>query len=52
MIFYSYAVFSSSLNLSAIIAMNSEFVGFPFAADIVYFKCFNLYRLYSLYQFS
>ena len=31
-----YADFNSSLNLSAIIAINSEFVGFPFAAEIVY----------------
>ena len=30
-----YALFNSSLNLSAIIAINSEFVGFPFAADTV-----------------
>jgi len=30
-----YADFSSNLNLSAIIAINSEFVGFPFAAEIV-----------------
>jgi len=30
-----YALFSSSLNLSLIIAMNSEFVGFPFTADTV-----------------
>ena len=36
--FYFYAVFSSSLNLSAIIAINSEFVGLPFAADTVYPK--------------
>jgi len=33
---YAYAVFSSNLNLSAIIAINSEFVGFPFAADTVF----------------
>jgi len=31
-----YAVLSSSLNLSANIAINSEFVGFPFEADTVY----------------
>ena len=30
-----YALFSSSLSLSLIIAMNSEFVGFPFTADTV-----------------
>lgn len=37
----SYADFNSSLNLSAIIAINSEFVGFPFAAEIVYPKIFS-----------
>ena len=31
----SYADFNSKRNLSAIIAINSEFVGFPFAADTV-----------------
>ena len=31
----SYADFNSRRSLSAIIAINSEFVGFPFAADIV-----------------
>ena len=36
-----YAVFNSSLNLSAIIAINSEFVGFPFAADTVYPNIFS-----------
>lgn len=30
-----YALLSSSLNLSAIIAINSLFVGFPLAAEIV-----------------
>ena len=30
-----YADFNSNLNLSAIIAINSEFVGFPLAADTV-----------------
>ena len=33
-IFY-YALFNSNLNLSAIIAINSEFVGLPLLADIV-----------------
>lgn len=33
-----YADFNSNLNLSAIIAINSEFVGFPLAADTVYPK--------------
>ena len=36
-----YALFNSSLNLSAIIAINSEFVGFPFAADTVYPNMFS-----------
>ena len=31
----SYALFNSKRNLSAIIAINSEFVGFPLDADIV-----------------
>ena len=31
----SYALFNSKRNLSAIIAINSEFVGFPLLADIV-----------------
>ena len=31
----SYALFNSKRNLSAIIAINSELVGFPFAAEIV-----------------
>ena len=33
-----YALFNSKRNLSAIIAINSEFVGFPLAAEIVYPK--------------
>ena len=37
----SYALFNSKRNLSAIIAINSEFVGLPFAADIVYPKIFS-----------
>lgn len=37
----SYALFSSNLSLSAIIAINSLFVGFPFAADTVYPKMFS-----------
>ena len=37
--FNIYADLSSNLSLSAIIAINSEFVGFPFAAEIVY-PCF------------
>ena len=32
---YTYALFNSRRNLSAIIAINSEFVGFPLAAEIV-----------------
>jgi len=36
-----YALFNSSLNLSAIIAINSEFVGFPLAAEIVYPNMFS-----------
>ena len=37
-----YALFNSSLNLSAIIAINSEFVGFPLAAETVYPKIFSI----------
>ena len=37
----SYADFNSSLSLSAIIAINSEFVGFPLLAEIVYPKIFS-----------
>lgn len=33
--FFSYALFNSRRNLSAIMAINSELVGFPFAAEIV-----------------
>ena len=36
-----YALFSSSLSLSAIIAINSLFVGFPLAAEMVYPKIFS-----------
>jgi len=36
-----YALFNSNLNLSAIIAINSELVGFPFAAEIVYPNMFS-----------
>ena len=39
--FIYYADFNSSLNLSAIIAINSEFVGFPLAAEIVYPNIFS-----------
>jgi len=34
----NYAVFNSRLSLSAIIAINSELVGFPLVADTVYPK--------------
>ena len=36
-----YALFNSKRNLSAIIAINSEFVGLPFAADTVYPNIFS-----------
>ena len=36
-----YALFNSRRSLSAIIAINSEFVGFPFTAEIVYPKIFS-----------
>lgn len=36
-----YAVFNSKRNLSAIIAINSELVGFPLLADIVYPNMFS-----------
>ena len=36
-----YALFNSKRNLSAIIAINSLLVGFPFAAEMVYPKIFS-----------
>ena len=38
---FHYAVFNSNLNLSAIIAINSELVGFPLLAETVYPKMFS-----------
>lgn len=40
--FILYALFNSKRNLSAIIAINSLFVGFPFAAETVYPKIFSI----------
>ena len=48
--FIYYADFNSNLNLSAIIAINSLFVGFPFDAEIVYPKIFSTASCWPLLQ--
>lgn len=43
-----YADLSSKRSLSAIMAINSEFVGLPFAADTVYPKIFSTASVFPL----
>ena len=45
-----YAVFNSKRSLSAIIAINSLFVGLPFAADTVYPNIFSTSSFFPLDQ--
>ena len=45
-----YALFNSRRNLSAIIAMNSLFVGLPFVADTVYPNIFSTSSAFPLFS--
>ena len=47
---FAYALFISILNLSAIIAINSELVGFPLLADTVYPKILSTVFWFPLPQ--